>query len=78
MDDNQLNIEIFATVIIDKNYKKNEYCKRWREANPDKMKLARDNWYYNNKDDITFKENKKKYQREYYNKKKQEKLQINF
>jgi len=79
MNEEQLNIQIIATVIIINNkYKKNEYCKRWREENPEKMKHARNNWYHNNKDDITFKEKKKEYQKEYYKRKKQQKLQINF
>ena len=56
--------------IINKKLTKTEYCKIWRKQNPDKLKQSRDNWYNNNKNDPIFKEKKKQYQKEYYNRKK--------
>jgi hypothetical protein len=52
---------------------KQEYLKQWRENNKEKMQLLRKAWYASHKDDETFKQQKREYNKSLYEIKKQKK-----
>lgn len=56
--------------------KKKEYLAKWKQENNQKIKQINANYYQKIKDDELFKQKKQEYNKQYYNKKKQLKNQL--